>query len=96
MITKSVADIIQNHVTLEVEGIDRMYLNGYISRLQSPEAVAFFIRNQFDTALASTRTIEPMTRKFRVAVAFGGDKMRLVWRGWLYPHHDAVEEVSRI
>lgn len=64
MINKSVADIIQDHSVLELEGIDRMYLNGYIPILQSEAAVAFFIRKQFDTPLASTRTIEPMTRKF--------------------------------
>ena len=28
-IPRSVADVIQDHVTLEVEGIDRMYLNVY-------------------------------------------------------------------
>jgi hypothetical protein len=28
-IPRSVADVIRNHVTLEVEGIDRMYLNVY-------------------------------------------------------------------
>ena len=28
-IPRSVLDVIQNHVTLEVEGIDRMYLNVY-------------------------------------------------------------------
>lgn len=64
MIAKSVTDIIQNHVTLDLEGIDRMYLNGYIPTLQSEAAVAFFIRKQFDTPLASTRSIEPMTRQF--------------------------------
>src|SRR5438552_12790423 len=33
-IPRSVADVIQNHVTLEVEGIDRMYLNVYQPKLQ--------------------------------------------------------------
>ncbi len=28
-------DVIQNHVTLEVEGIDRMYLNVYQPKLQT-------------------------------------------------------------
>jgi hypothetical protein len=30
MITQNVAEIIRHHVTLEVEGIDRMYLNAYV------------------------------------------------------------------
>jgi hypothetical protein len=30
MIPKNVAEILRNHVVLEVESIDRMYLNGYV------------------------------------------------------------------
>ena len=47
MIRKNVADIINNHVTYELECIDRMYLNGYVPRLQTGAAAAFFIRQQF-------------------------------------------------
>jgi hypothetical protein len=64
MIRKNVAEIIDQHVTLELEGIDRMYLNGYIPRLQTGAGAAFFIRKQFDCPMASTKMIEPMTRRF--------------------------------
>lgn len=64
MISKNVAQIIDNHVTLELEGIDRMYLNGYIPNLQTGAAAAFFIRQQLGARLASTRSVEPMTRQF--------------------------------
>jgi len=30
MIRKSVAEILENHVTFELEAIDRMYLNAYV------------------------------------------------------------------
>jgi len=33
-IPRSVAKILNEHVTLELEGIDRMYLNVYVPRLQ--------------------------------------------------------------
>jgi hypothetical protein len=33
-IPHSVAEILKQHVTLEVEGIDRMYLNVYVPRPQ--------------------------------------------------------------
>ena len=29
-LSRSVAEILREHVTLEVEGIDRMYLNAYV------------------------------------------------------------------
>ena len=64
MIRKNVAEIIDQHLTLQIESIDRMYLNGYIPRLQSGAGAAFFIREQFDCPMASTRMVEPMTRQF--------------------------------
>jgi hypothetical protein len=39
---RSVADILREHVTLEVEGIDRMYLNAYGPGLQYASGVAAF------------------------------------------------------
>jgi len=33
-VSRSVAEVLAEHVTLEVEGIDRMYLNVYIPGLQ--------------------------------------------------------------
>ena len=35
MIAQSVAEILADHVQLSVEGIDRMYLNVYVPRLQT-------------------------------------------------------------
>ena len=64
MIRQNVADILQNHVVLELEGIDRMYLNGYIPTLQTGAAAAFFIRQQFDCPIASTALVAPMSRTF--------------------------------
>ena len=43
-VPRSVADVIQNHVTLEVEGIDRMYLNVYQPKLQTEKQAACFFR----------------------------------------------------
>ena len=34
-IPRTVADVLRKHVTLEVEGIDRMYLNVYVPALVS-------------------------------------------------------------
>ena len=34
MIRKSVAEILHNHVTFQLEAIDRMYLNVYVPSLQ--------------------------------------------------------------
>src|SRR4051795_9764626 len=41
---RSVAEVLADHVSLEVEGIDRMYLNVYVPQLQREVGVASFFR----------------------------------------------------
>lgn len=42
MIAQSVADILSHHVKLSVEGIDRMYLNVFVPRLQHEMGIVGF------------------------------------------------------
>jgi hypothetical protein len=67
-ITQNVATILKQHVTLEVERIDRMYLNVYVPRLQIVEGALGFIRRHRGHRVASTRMVEPMTRRFVAAI----------------------------
>ncbi|MGH8628603.1 MAG: hypothetical protein ACREYC_26160 [Gammaproteobacteria bacterium] len=46
-IPQSVAGILQRHVTLEIEGIDRMYLNVYVPQLQREGTSATKITHSF-------------------------------------------------
>jgi len=39
-VPRTVAEVLKEHVTLEVEGIDRMYLNVYVPQLQREQGVA--------------------------------------------------------
>ncbi len=61
---QSVAEILRNHVLLELEGIDRMYLNVYVPVLQAVEGVLKFIRIHRGHPVASTAMVEPITRRF--------------------------------
>lgn len=67
-IPHSVAEILKTHVTLEVEGIDRMYLNVYVPRLQIVEGVLGFIRQHRGHPVPSTRMVEPITRRLVAAI----------------------------
>jgi hypothetical protein len=44
-VPRTVAEGLRDHVTLEVEGIDRMYLNVYVSDLQCDQGVVWFLRH---------------------------------------------------
>ena len=61
---RSVADVISRHVKLEVEGIDRMYLNVYQPRLQSDKQVAAFFRYHRGQVVPSSALMGDMTRDF--------------------------------
>ncbi len=67
-ITQSVSTILREHVTLEVESIDRMYLNVYVPRLQSTGGVAHFFRAQRGATFASSALMDPLTTAFVAAL----------------------------
>jgi hypothetical protein len=65
---RSVAEVLKQHVTLEVEGIDRMYLNVYQPRLQTDRGVAAFFRFHRGATFASSALMDPISKSFIAAV----------------------------
>ena len=61
---RSAADVLAEHVTLEVECIDRMYLNVYQPRLQHVGGVVSFLRNHRGHPFASSALLEPISQGF--------------------------------
>ena len=61
---RSVSEVLRDHVTLENESIDRMYLNVYVPRLQSVKGVVWYLRGHRRQRFASTATVVPMTEAF--------------------------------
>jgi hypothetical protein len=61
---RTVAEILRDHVTLEVEGIDRMYVNAVVPILQGEGGIAWFFRDCRGHAFASSALMAPMTRAF--------------------------------
>jgi len=68
IIQHSLNTILKEHVTLEVESIDRMYLNVYIPRLQTEAGVANFFKKHRGALFASSALMEPMSNAFRKAI----------------------------
>ena len=63
-IPRSVAEILGEHVTLELEGIDRMYLNIYVPQLQREAGVASFFRFHRGHRFASSVLMDPISKEF--------------------------------
>jgi hypothetical protein len=64
----SVAEVLNLHVTLEVESIDRMPLNAYQPRLQTDRGVAALVRFHRRETFASSALMNPMRQGFIAAV----------------------------
>jgi hypothetical protein len=64
MIRKTVAEILDQHVTFELEAIDRMYLNGYVPSLQTGGGVVYFMKQYLGARVPSTMMVAPLTNRF--------------------------------
>src|SRR5215469_6649587 len=67
-VPRTVAAVLCDHVTLEVESIDRMYLNVYQPKLQHEAGVAAFFRCHRGHTFASSALMDPMSKDFVAAV----------------------------
>ncbi len=67
-VARSVSDVLDDHVTLEVECIDRMYLNVYQPRLQHVNGVVWFFRGHRGAAFASSALMDPISKTFVAAI----------------------------
>jgi hypothetical protein len=68
MIRKSVAEILENHVTFELEAIDRMSLNAYVPSLQSGGGVVYYMKTHLGARVPSTRMVAPLSERFVQAI----------------------------
>jgi hypothetical protein len=63
-VARSVADVLDDHATFEVECIDRMYLNVWVPRLAYGGGVAGFFVGHRGHVYASTALMDPMAKAF--------------------------------
>lgn len=63
-VAHSVADVLSSHVKLELECIDRMYLNVYVPQLQYDKGVVSFFRFHRGHTFASSVLMKPMSDDF--------------------------------
>jgi hypothetical protein len=68
-ITHSLAQLQKEHVVMELECIDRMYLNAYVPKLTSEGGIAAFCRGYLGHRFASTKQAVEMTQAFVKAIA---------------------------
>ena len=68
MIGQTVGELLREKVTLDIEGIDRLYLNLYQPMLQTGGGVATFFKQHRGAKVASTVLMGPMSHAFVRAI----------------------------
>src|SRR5215204_6134707 len=68
MVRTNVAEILADHVTFELEAIDRMYLNAYVPSLQTGAGLVYFLQTQLGVRVPSTVMVAPMSQRFVEAI----------------------------
>ena len=64
----TIPELLDGHITLEVECIDRVYLNGYIPKLATGAQLSMFMRFQLGKPVPSPVVLGQVSEKFREAV----------------------------
>ena len=63
-VARSAGEVLAEHTTLELECIDRMYLNVYVPLLQTAAGTAWFFREVRGNPVPSSALMAPMTNRF--------------------------------
>src|SRR5436853_5547335 len=64
----TIPELLDGHVTVEVECLDRLYLNGYIGKLATGLGLRMFMRGQLGKPVPSPVVLRQISEKFREAV----------------------------
>ena len=67
-VARTVADVLTQHVTFEIECIDRMYLNVYQPKLQYAAGFVDYVHRRLGMPIASTAPLAKITDRFVAAV----------------------------
>jgi hypothetical protein len=59
------ADMVAGHVRLDISCLDRVYLNGYVAKLQTAGGVVYFFHGHRGKPIVSPALFEPIGAKFR-------------------------------
>jgi len=64
----TIPELLDGHVTLEVECLDRLYLNGYIAKLATGLGLVVFMRDQLGKPVPSPVVLGQISEQFRESV----------------------------
>jgi len=88
----SIPELLQHHITLEVECLDRLYLNGYVGSLATPGGLVTFLREQLGKPIPSPAVLGQVSEKFRAAVKALAEQEQIPI--YLFHHKERKDDVA--
>jgi hypothetical protein len=88
----SIPELLKGHVTLEVECLDRLYLNGYIGGLATAGGLVMFMREQLGKPIPSPVVLGQVTEKFRESVKEHAERERIPI--YQFDHKERKDDVA--
>jgi hypothetical protein len=88
----SIPELLNGHVTLEVECLDRLYLNGYIGSLATSGGLVTFMREQLGKPIPSPVVLGQVSEKFREAVKATAEQKQIPI--YQFQHKERKDDVA--
>ncbi len=88
----SIPELLSGHVTLEVECLDRLYLNGYVAPLATSGGLVTFMREQLGKPVPSPVVLGQVTERFREAVKAMAERQQIPL--YQFNHQERKDDVA--
>src|SRR5512133_2127660 len=88
----NIPELLNGHVTLELECLDRLYLNGYIGKLATSGGLVTFMREQLGKPIPSPVVLGQVTEKFRAAVKAEAERQEIPV--YQFQHKERKDDVA--
>ena len=75
----TVNDVLEGHVALDIECLDRVYLNAYVPKLQTSAQVVAFLSGHLGYPFPSPALFNQIGQRFRRAVASFAEANDIPW-----------------
>ena len=75
----TVNDVLEGHVALDIQCLDRIYLNAYVPKLQSSAQVVAFLSDHLGYPFPSPALFNQIGQRFRRAVASFAEANDIPW-----------------
>jgi hypothetical protein len=88
----TIPELLNGHVTLEVECLDRLYLNGYIGPLATSGGLVAFMREQLGKPIPSPVVLGQVTERFREAVKAMAERQQIPI--YQFAHQERKDDIA--